>query len=86
VLLLQVGPFAEAWKAASTAAGVEIVDVTTPLSLLLAVKDKEEVELMRTAAMATNRVSGLCYSLSVHCFVVQTLTHVCQLLRNTAGC
>jgi nucleosome binding factor SPN SPT16 subunit len=75
VLLLQVGPFAEAWKAASTAAGVEIVDVTTPLSLLLAVKDKEEVELMRTAAMATNRVSALCCSLSAHCVVLQLYAH-----------
>ena len=49
---------AEAWQTTAAEAGVDIVDVTTAVGLVLAVKDPEELKLMRLAATGSNNVSA----------------------------
>ncbi|CAN0523184.1 unnamed protein product, partial [Laminaria digitata] len=44
------------WLAAAKAGGVEVVETAPALGLLLSVKDPQEVELIRRAAILTNKV------------------------------
>lgn len=44
------------WMGAAKAAGIETVGVGSPLGLLLSVKDGVEVDMIKRAAILTNKV------------------------------
>ncbi|CAM9230410.1 unnamed protein product [Ectocarpus sp. 4 AP-2014] len=50
------GPMCSGWIAAAQAAGIESVEVSSALGLLLSVKDATEVEMVKRAAILTNKV------------------------------
>lgn len=44
------------WLAAAKEAGIETVDIGAPLGLLLSVKDPVEVDMVKRAAILSNKV------------------------------
>lgn len=44
------------WLAAAKGAGIETVDIGAPLGLLLSVKDPVEVDMVKRAAILSNKV------------------------------
>lgn len=44
------------WQAAAKEAGIETVDIGAPLGLLLSVKDPVEVDMVKRAAILSNKV------------------------------
>eukprot|EP00611_Tribonema_gayanum_P008531 TRINITY_DN180_c0_g1_i2.p1 TRINITY_DN180_c0_g1~~TRINITY_DN180_c0_g1_i2.p1 ORF type:complete len:962 (+),score=485.12 TRINITY_DN180_c0_g1_i2:207-3092(+) len=55
------GALVDAWAAAWAAAGVQAVDIAAALGTVLAVKDAEEIELMRKAASLSSKVMRLAF-------------------------
>lgn len=67
-------PMCSGWIAAAQAAGIESVEVSSALGLLLSVKDATEVEMVKRAAILTNKV---CPVSRVPCSVSRTCTGRC---------
>ena len=50
-------PMCTGWLAAAKEAGIETVDIGAPLGLLLSVKDPVEVDMVKRAAILSNKVT-----------------------------
>eukprot|EP00518_Triparma_eleuthera_P015994 CAMPEP_0197547062 /NCGR_PEP_ID=MMETSP1320-20131121/1493_1 /TAXON_ID=91990 /ORGANISM="Bolidomonas sp., Strain RCC2347" /LENGTH=1081 /DNA_ID=CAMNT_0043106757 /DNA_START=39 /DNA_END=3281 /DNA_ORIENTATION=+ len=55
------GVFAEGWTSALKSAGKSLSDVTSPISLVMSVKDQSEHETMKKAAVLTNKIFKLSF-------------------------
>lgn len=51
-------PMCTGWLAAAKDAGIETVDIGAPVGLLLSVKDAVEVDMVKRAAILSNKVKS----------------------------
>jgi len=55
------GPIVDGWIEASRKAGVQTVDVTIAIGIILATKDTEEIDLLRKSAALTSKVMKIAF-------------------------